>query len=275
LDPQHFRDYPHSIEYVYNSRGFRDAEWPQDLATLRQAIWCVGDSFTVGVGQPFDHIWPQVLARALARRTINVSMDGASNAWIHRRAWDIISEVRPRCMVVMWSYTHRTESTDPDLSDEDRRIHVSHNTSEQDYQQWLSWVQGLDQAPCEVIQCTVPKFCDSRPVTPRAIQELWQRIADPSWPMPQDLQQLLDLDPGVRRELQDDFGCWQVFWDYFQGAAGSKLIHVDPQLDLARDGHHFDVLTSQWVVQQIHMKLQQKDASVDDPVQHDDLIPHD
>ena len=29
LDKKHFKSYPHKVEYRYNSRGFRDTEWPE------------------------------------------------------------------------------------------------------------------------------------------------------------------------------------------------------------------------------------------------------
>jgi len=33
------------------------------------------------------------------------------------------------------------------------------------------------------------------------------------------------------------------------------VIYVDPQLDYARDYHHFDILTSEWLVDQIVARL--------------------
>jgi len=89
LNKDHFRNYPHHVEYVHNSRGFRDNEWPESADELKNAIWCVGDSFTVGLGSPRQFTWPQVLAAVTGRRCINISMDGASNAWISRRAQQI------------------------------------------------------------------------------------------------------------------------------------------------------------------------------------------
>ena len=31
LDKNHFKNYPHPITYSYNSRGFRDNEWPESI----------------------------------------------------------------------------------------------------------------------------------------------------------------------------------------------------------------------------------------------------
>jgi len=51
LNKEYFKSYTKQISYRYNSKGFRDDEWPEDLSDV---IWCVGDSFTVGIGQPFE-----------------------------------------------------------------------------------------------------------------------------------------------------------------------------------------------------------------------------
>lgn len=105
-DKQHFKNYPYQITYNYNSRGFRDAEWPNDLS---QVLWCVGDSFTVGLGAPAHHTWPSVLQRRTGRRCINISLDGASNNWISRTALAILSEFSTADIVVHWSFLHRRE----------------------------------------------------------------------------------------------------------------------------------------------------------------------
>lgn len=129
---EHFQSYPHKVEYVYNSRGFRDAEWPDSLDELKDAIWCVGDSFTVGIGSSYHFIWPQVLSAVTGRRCINVSMDGASNNWISRRAQQIVREVAPTHMVMLWSYFHRREHPDTNLFDDCRVIHSDRSSSYQD-----------------------------------------------------------------------------------------------------------------------------------------------
>ena len=104
LDKDHFRNYPKKISYKYNSRGFRDHDWPDDLSDV---VWCVGDSFTVGMGQPFEETWPQVLERKLDKRCINIGEDGCSNDIIQKRVIDIIENHKPKLIVVMWTYLHR------------------------------------------------------------------------------------------------------------------------------------------------------------------------
>lgn len=162
LDKQHFHAYPFKVKYHFNSRGFRDEEWPTDLNQLRDAIWCVGDSFTVGVGQPYDHIWPQVLARATGQRTINVSMDGASNDWIARRARQIIDQLAPRNTVVMWSYVHRRENPDTTLADERRLMFtdgIRDSNSLDDYDNLRTCRELVQAAGTQVIEAAIPDFC--------------------------------------------------------------------------------------------------------------------
>jgi hypothetical protein len=101
-----FENFPHTVSYDYNSRGFRDHEWPEDL---KNAVWCIGDSFTVGVGSIFQHTWPNLLAKEIPQRVINVSLNGASNDFISRMSKIIKAEVDPFAIIHQWSYIHRRE----------------------------------------------------------------------------------------------------------------------------------------------------------------------
>ena len=60
IDKQHFENYNKKISYKYNSKGFRDVEWPLDFSNW---ICCIGDSYTEGLGQPFEETWPQMLQK--------------------------------------------------------------------------------------------------------------------------------------------------------------------------------------------------------------------
>lgn len=109
LNKEHFTNYPYEVDYKYNSRGLRDQEWPTNLIELQKAIWCLGDSFTVGIGMTYEHTWPYLLANKLSKRTINVAIDGASNEWIADKAIEIITLISPENLVIHWSYSHRRQ----------------------------------------------------------------------------------------------------------------------------------------------------------------------
>ena len=98
LDQKHFDSYPYAIEYRYNSRGFRDDEWPSSMEELKKCIWCFGDSFTVGVGSPLSHTWVNILQNKSVLRCINISMDGASNDWIARKVVKVLEEIQPETL---------------------------------------------------------------------------------------------------------------------------------------------------------------------------------
>lgn len=273
-DKKHFCEYPYEIDYRYNSRGFRDHEWPSDGRALRESIWCVGDSFTVGIGQPFDHIWPQILSAGSDQRSVNVSMDGASNDWIARRARDIIDAVRPHRMVIMWSYLHRRESHDLTLDDEQRRLHhikrrhpflASHDSTEtQDLQNFQSCRDLITGLGIDVIEFAVPDYkfhqidMSGLSIGLDEIAHTWQEIRGVDWPLapPDSLEHLLCLGYDIIRELRDLHQCYQRWHDILWLADQRKNWNIPGvtqviRQDLARDGHHFGIETSHAIVRQI------------------------
>ena len=156
INKEHFLKYPYKIEYRYNSRGFRGPEWPSNLDDI---CWCVGDSFTAGIGSPYHHTWHQVLSDKLKINTINVSMDGASNSWITRKTVDLLS-IKPKNIIIQWSYTHRRESDDSTASDENRRIHAINTTSEQDIQHTIDCINSVESVKenTNIIHTFIPGF---------------------------------------------------------------------------------------------------------------------
>jgi len=112
LDQKYFKDYKKNISYNYNSRGFRDLEWPNDLSDV---VWCVGDSFTVGLGQPFEETWPFLLEKNIGKRCLNLGEDGCSNDTIALRTKEIINLYNPKILIVMWSYFSRRRVNNKDV----------------------------------------------------------------------------------------------------------------------------------------------------------------
>ena len=148
LDKDHFLSYTKDISYKYNSRGFRDSEWPEDLSNV---VWCVGDSFTVGLGQPFEETWPQVLESKLGKRCINVGEDGCSNDTMSLRIQEICKSYTPKLIVVMWSYLARRRVNG---------VNVNHDKNDfgnkEDLKNFIKNCTYVNNLPTTIIHSTIP-----------------------------------------------------------------------------------------------------------------------
>ena len=263
-DKDWFKKYPHAVEYNYNSRGFRDAEWPDCAQELKQAVWCIGDSFTVGLGSPRSHTWPHVLAESTATRTINISLDGASNNWIARQALKIVKAVQPRVIVLHWSYLHRREG----LKDEDqieltKSNFIDHYNNIKD----CSWpnIQGIKQFN------SLPVYIQNELLNSHD-QNWRQGMSDESlrlWHIKsnesEDIDNILQCAKQIEQScketklihsfipgfIQDKYK--KLF--YRQFAVSNPVIPDFVALDRARDGQHYDIKTAVFFVQQIRPLL--------------------
>jgi hypothetical protein len=252
LDPTHFKNYPYDVEYNYNSRGFRDQEWPESTAELQSAIWCFGDSFTLGLGSPLEHTWPWQLAKISNQRIINVSMDGASNQWISRTAKKVVESIAPKKMVIMWSYTHRREHADDSLSDEHRRIQNVLSSTVDDWEDFLECKKNIETKITDLVQFTIPNFHNLE------IDNLiWLSIRGEEWPLtaPATLEEFDNLPLWIKSEIKNLHKCSDEIFNILK----IKNQHVNfisvKQQDIARDGHHFDLITAEWVANQAWQQL--------------------
>jgi hypothetical protein len=252
MNQQHFVNYPYTVEYQYNSRGFRDAEWPVDAHELKKSIWCIGDSFTVGIGSPYEFTWPQVLSQQAGQRCINVSMDGASNNWISRRAGQIIKEISPANLVILWSYFHRRESNDSTLIDEQRRMfNEKFNSESDDLDNFIRCYSAVNQlaVTTKVIHGVIPNAGLTL-----ELNSSWKNIRDPSWPeqLPKTREDFDQLPQHIKKETLNEFSKFKLdaYFKYNNFCKQNQLIELD-NLDYARDHHHFDKITSEFFVNSI------------------------
>jgi hypothetical protein len=233
LDPEHFKNYPHAITYNFNSRGFRDQEWTESLEELKNA-------------------WPWLLAQITQQRTINVSMDGASNAWIARCA-RLISQIQPKNLVVMWSYLHRRETASSRLSSEQRRLHFEDTSVEQDIEYFKSAVDQVNNSYSHAVHLTIPRFSPFYEIIPD-INDVWQALTGSTIGAPKCRQDLLNTQYLSLKTKS-------AMWEKLENLLNLKEVLDQSQitqvynLDYARDGHHFDCVTAQWVVDQITDQL--------------------
>lgn len=221
LDRDHFKNYTKNIIYKFNQLGYRDEEWPSELSNN---IWAVGDSFTVGLGQPVEETWSNIVQSKINKRVINVSMNGASNNWIARRIQFILDNFNPDIILVQWSYLHRREHPDDTLSDEERALHFDIKLIEKrediavmnqvDVQNLLSNIHSLNNKNnARIIHSFIPNFYNT----------------DASLAAP------------IYKELENRN------IEYF-----SEL----EQIDFARDRFHYDILTSTKYAEEYIKKMQ-------------------
>jgi len=257
---RHFLQYPYNITYEYNSRGFRDDEWPVD--NLKDTIWCFGDSFTVGLGNPLSHTWPIILQHQADMRCINISMDGASNKWIARQVKQVIETIQPKNIVIQWSFLERHESENILLSDEDRRI-ILYSMSEtflQRFHRFKNVINIIPKSSTNVVHTFIPHaICNYAPPLTSTLTETWNNIKGIDWPpdFPNTFNDFNNLDVFIKKELihfkeyknLKRFNTIPLLLKKITNS--SHLIIMVEHKDLARDGFHYDKLSASECVTKI------------------------
>jgi len=90
-----------NINYRFNSRGFRDHEWPDNLDNTS---WLLGGSHMVGVGLSFED------TATVQLNSINVSILNASNSWIARQIlWLFAENIKINNVIIQWQSVLSTE----------------------------------------------------------------------------------------------------------------------------------------------------------------------
>lgn len=209
VDKKHFLNYPKEITYQYNSRGFRDREWPEDLSDV---IWCVGDSFTVGIGQPVEETWPQLLEKKTGKRCLNLGEDGCSNDSIALRIQEIYKLYDPKLIIVMWSYFSRRRIDNKNVQFDRNNFGVKEDIT--------NFIKNfkiiVDNVPTNLLHLLIPNA-------------------------------LIDVDTRSRKISDYILGKFKNTLNDQQYEDILKSILTFPQLDRARDCHHFDIKTSEYV----------------------------
>ena len=259
-DKARFKSYPFSVEYCYNSRGFRDAEWPDSSDDLKKSIWCVGDSFTVGLGSPVGHTWPWQLQKNTGVRTINVSMDGASNQWIARKIATIANIIKPKLIIVQWSYVNRREAELEDILD----------------LKWNKFYQDIKDSTWPV--CS--KYNNFLLLPENIKEEIFNIHTGFPIQVDDDERRIYVINTTATEDVDNTIECIQsvnnlginIIHSFIPNYINSdsknkfiskytKLFGAGPleveQSDFARDGHHYDQLTAQTFVNRISQEFLQ------------------
>lgn len=257
FDKNHFKSYPHQVEYHYNSRGFRDAEWPENL---QDSTWCVGDSFTVGLGSPIEHIWPRILQNCTGQRTINVSMDGASNNWISRRSIDIIQLVNPVTLIIQWSYIERREK--PNIVDQFWEKFYA-NVRDPTWPKHVR-LQDFDTLPYEIQNEILTQhnqnwkfgLSDEHRILPY-IKSIDEEDVENTINCIESVNQSAGSTKVIHSFIPQFVNKQykQLFETELSNTSNSLIIPEIEPVDIARDGHHYDINTATNFIDQVTQLL--------------------
>jgi len=270
VDIDHYRSYPWPVVYKYNSRGYRDAEWPENLD---QAIWCFGDSFTVGLGSVHAHTWTQQLQKQSGTRTINIGMNGASNNWIARKIQEFAAaDIHPRAVAIHWSYLHRRESESWALESlVDQCWQKFYNNIRDDSWPRCEHFRNFELLPNAIKQEIKTQHLDpereywSRYDCEKTLDEVRMLEFDVDATPEQDVDNLLDaihsveqLGLPVMHSFIPNYApnlATQTQIEQYCSQQGYCVVADLRILDRARDGHHYDILTAQWLAHELVQKL--------------------
>ena len=101
-----------NVNYTFNSLGYRSDEPDADCD---YTILVSGDSHTFGVGLDDKQVWPYQLKLLIEKeykkcKIINVSEPGGSNDWISRSLTCAIENIKPDCVIAVYTYPNRREA---------------------------------------------------------------------------------------------------------------------------------------------------------------------
>lgn len=225
--------------YIFNSRGFRDSEWPEDL---ENAIWCFGDSCTVGVGSPVEHTWVNLLEKETGKRCINLSMVGASNEWICKQVEYVIEHVNPKTIVVQWSFMYREET--PELTNQRQStIFLS------DLNRFQGFFDAVNNKHQNIIHSFVPQWG----FNVDDFELIWDILRGKDWPeqLPNSAEEIpQQVVAELTKYFPDEYQMLLAYYKLSQSLAQSKTIDYT-MLDTARDKKHYDIKTATEIVKRL------------------------
>jgi len=268
-DKSHFKSFPHKVEYKFNSMGFRDNELPSDVTELENAIWCIGDSFTVGLGSPLEHTWPYILEHKIKRKCINVSMNGASNQWISMLAVYIIKNFNPTNVVCCWSYPERR--IDDIIQRQNDWIKSAYNNIKDFMWPKCESVSDFNKLPIDIRKEVLShnldldvKVNENLEIIEIYITYDLLRKGETRVTNVDDLENMISCltateeinKKNIVHSIIPNF-CNPIYKKDYEDAIQQVVknpIYIK-YLDRARDGHHFDILTSKDLVKNIIKQL--------------------
>jgi hypothetical protein len=246
---KHFKNYPHDITYRFNSRGFRDTEWPDDL---ENAIWCLGDSATAALGSPIDHSWPSQLNQLTGMPVINLGIRAIDNYTISTVAREILVNVQPKNMLILWSFFERrpVSNIQTEIIDKSEQLIVDDEFEHYNYFINCRLNLVIPNNKTNIVHGLLPKTTSFYHLSDLEISKTWNDVRDSSWP--EKIENIDTIDPVIVEELRSIHNVYdrlkKLFnWNKFKNEYMKNRIADFDQVDLARDAYHWGIDTNKLI----------------------------
>jgi hypothetical protein len=157
-DKQWFDQYPDSVSYQFNHAGYRTHE-----KIMSDCVLVLGDSFTLGLGVNAEQRYTDILEKQLGHQVANFSLNGASNDWIARKLSQLLKIIKPRAVIVHYTFSHRRERARLDWHDDERTECEPFYSSQENFDNWRMNFDRINSACAglQVIHSFIPNWHDS------------------------------------------------------------------------------------------------------------------
>jgi hypothetical protein len=93
-------DKPDGITYCFNQQGYRAQSVTANFDPQADNLVALGCSFTMGIGLPYQDLWPTRLANALNLQACNFGWGGSSSDRCFRIAEYWVPQLKPKLVVL-------------------------------------------------------------------------------------------------------------------------------------------------------------------------------
>lgn len=160
---------PGSIEYTFNSLGYRGEEF--EVHNEEDRVLFFGDSHTFGLGMPFTSVWTSLVATHLSKlwgcpvRQMNFAWGGAGTDHTAMLIHQVAEMLCPSAVFVLWSFAGRMswfpESDQqvfflPSRFDRSPRHHRAYIDLRSDAQSFFSYVRNVNFACDRLFRLGIP-----------------------------------------------------------------------------------------------------------------------
>ena len=190
-------------------------------------------------------------------------MDGASNNWMARKAVSLISQIQPKTVIIHWSYIERREEY-PGRFDQRQWSKTYNNIKDPSWPE-CPLLETAYTLPAHIIKEIVEvfKFPLGKYINDHSLRSkcskagIEQDIAN-TWECINSVAKIAkEFDVNVINSFIPEFissNLQDMFWNFLT-ATEIQYVPEFQRLDLARDGHHYDIVTATQFVENLVGKI--------------------